>query len=288
MRKKTNKAFSLVELSIVILIIGVLVAAVGQGMDLLADARVSAARVLTQGSRVNGLKNLVVWYETTSEKSFDSAESVDEADITNWYDINPQATSKNNLQQNTLANKPKYVENCIGSLPCVRFDGTNDFMDSISSIGGISGGGLSVFAVVRFEGLAGAAEHSVVAAGSSWSPGYVFNLKGVFSNQIAFQNPNGSVPTFSSARNGTNYLIEAINYQSTASMWVNKVAVTPQAAPAMVSLEAINVGSFNNAAIGGRGRYLNGRIGEIIIFDRPVSEKERSAIVDYLSKKWKL
>lgn len=66
MRKKTNKAFSLVELSIVILIIGVLIAAVGQGMDLLADARLNAARVVTQGSRVSSVKSGNTWSQGQS------------------------------------------------------------------------------------------------------------------------------------------------------------------------------------------------------------------------------
>lgn len=68
MIKKPNKGFSLVELSIVILIIGVLIAGVSQGIDLLQDSRLAAARMLTQSSRVNSIKNLVTWLETTSEK----------------------------------------------------------------------------------------------------------------------------------------------------------------------------------------------------------------------------
>ncbi len=60
MTKKLSKAFSLIELSIVILIIGVLIAAAGQGLDLLRDARVAAAQMLTQSSRVGSLKNLIL------------------------------------------------------------------------------------------------------------------------------------------------------------------------------------------------------------------------------------
>ena len=82
MIRKPNKAFSLVELSIVILIIGILIAAVGQGVDLVQDSRLSAARMLTQSSRVNSIKNLVTWLETTSEKSFDTTEAVDASTVT--------------------------------------------------------------------------------------------------------------------------------------------------------------------------------------------------------------
>lgn len=76
MIKKANKGFSLVELSIVILIVEVLIAAVKQGIDLLQDSRLTAARMLTQTSRFASLKGLSLWLETTSENSFSTAESI--------------------------------------------------------------------------------------------------------------------------------------------------------------------------------------------------------------------
>ena len=96
MKKKLSKAFSLIELSIVILIIGVLIAAAGQGLDLLRDARVAAAQMLTQSSRVGSLKNLILWLETANSASIANSEMVDGGTVSTWYDNNPQMRDKNN------------------------------------------------------------------------------------------------------------------------------------------------------------------------------------------------
>ena len=48
--KKYQKAFSLVELSMVILIIGILIAGVSQGIDLYEDFRINTAKTLTLNS----------------------------------------------------------------------------------------------------------------------------------------------------------------------------------------------------------------------------------------------
>ncbi len=124
MRIKPNKAFSLVELSIVILIIGVLIAAVGQGIDLLQDGRLTAARMISQSSKVSSISGLVMWIDATSDKAFITSEiDGDTASISAWYDVNQQSISKNNFLQPTLTSKPTYKANVINGLPVVSFDG---------------------------------------------------------------------------------------------------------------------------------------------------------------------
>ena len=63
-----KKAFSPIELSIVILIIGILIAGVTQSSRLIRQAKLKTAQTLTSGA--DG--------------------------VTTWYDINPQSSSKNN------------------------------------------------------------------------------------------------------------------------------------------------------------------------------------------------
>ena len=75
MKNFHKKAFSLVELSMVILVIGILIAGISQGIDLYQDMRLATARSLTQNSRVGRIDNLELWLETTTEKSFDNMRS---------------------------------------------------------------------------------------------------------------------------------------------------------------------------------------------------------------------
>ena len=75
--KRKNSAFSLIELSIVILIIGILIAGVTQGSKLYIKFKIATAQALTRSSPVNGVKDLAVWYETSLTESFNSTDSID-------------------------------------------------------------------------------------------------------------------------------------------------------------------------------------------------------------------
>ena len=65
--KKSSSAFSLIELSIVILIIGIIIAGITQGSRLVTKMRVASARALTQSSPVTSIKGLMMWLETTMD-----------------------------------------------------------------------------------------------------------------------------------------------------------------------------------------------------------------------------
>jgi len=135
-----KKAFSLIELSIVILIIGILVAGITQSSRLIRQMRLSSARSITQSSPVSTIKDLIVWLESTSEKSFDDAEEENGLTVTNWYDLNPQGSFKYNAKANNVADKPTFIENGINGLPVLSATGSqvmliNDLTDSFSQSG---------------------------------------------------------------------------------------------------------------------------------------------------------
>lgn len=100
--QKNKKAFSLIEISIVILIIGILIAGVTQSSRLVEISRISSARTLTKSSPVHSIKNLAGWYEATLEESFDleiDPESTTGSKVANWYDITSTSNEKNNASQ---------------------------------------------------------------------------------------------------------------------------------------------------------------------------------------------
>ena len=99
--KNKSSAFSLIELSIVILIIGVLIAGVTQASRLVRQSKITTAQTLTQSSPVNSLKGLVLWLEPTMEASFQDSQKVDGGALTKWYDVNPQPTISNTFTAST-------------------------------------------------------------------------------------------------------------------------------------------------------------------------------------------
>lgn len=150
-----STAFSLIEISIVILIIGILTAGVTQSSRLIRAAKMSSARSMTQSSPASSIRNLALWIESTSEQSFrvnnlsPTAPNDGEA-VTVWNDINPQTTSKITF---TSGGSPKYEEDLINGLPAVCFNnancgnGTTDHFTTTGFSDLTSG--ITIFAVIR-------------------------------------------------------------------------------------------------------------------------------------------
>jgi prepilin-type N-terminal cleavage/methylation domain-containing protein len=282
-----KRAFSLVELSIVILIIGVLIAGIGQGIELVQDARLSSARMLTQSSRVNSLKGLILWLEPTSEASFSSTETSDNSTVSSWNDINPQATVRNNATQTGASSiKPIYIEKGINNLPILRFDGVAQYLNYDGSA--LVNSDYTIFVVEKITNLS--------------SKGYF--LAGIDSTanarlHIGYRPDSNNKITQAHYGNGNDLDYTPPSYVMAPAMhsfWFstsggkkywNNGGVTPEASASTASQSAALV-SYNGAkiALNGTTECYKGDIAEIIIFSRALSDKDRQAVESYLSKKW--
>ena len=278
---KANKAFSLIELSIVILIIGILVAGVTQSSRLVKQFRVQAIRNLTINSPIPSIKDLMIWLETSLEKSFIEAEAQNNNPVSIWYDINPTTTDKNNATASSSANYPTYIDNVFnGVIPALRFDGVNDFF-SFNSIGMLNSN-YTVFMVEqrRTAGinqffLGGATSGNFHIGYSSTALIRAGKYGGINSDFFDYPIPAYSTPmprihTFlHSATIGKRY-------------WING-GVNPEG-----SSNNTSVLTFYNAVIGHTEGtwFYNGDIAELIIFTRALATDERMAIEDYLAKKY--
>jgi len=138
---KKNKAFSLVELSVVILIIGILVAGVTQSGRLIRQIKLSTARSITASSDVASIRDITAWFEASTEGVFTdingNTDVEDKVEINIWRDTNPQKSKGDKPQLINTASgaKPKYVSNGINGIPSVYFDGGADKAGSFPSDG---------------------------------------------------------------------------------------------------------------------------------------------------------
>lgn len=73
---KARSAFSLIELSIVILIIGIVIAGIIGGNYLYNKTILSSARSLTQSSNLRTFRELYLWLETASDSSLNENDKV--------------------------------------------------------------------------------------------------------------------------------------------------------------------------------------------------------------------
>ena len=100
---KLKNAFSLIELSIVILIVGILIAGVTQSSRLINQMKLSSAQSITRSSDVISINDMVFWAETSLENSLTNSSGGFQMDnggaISSWNDINLRSSNKINLGQ---------------------------------------------------------------------------------------------------------------------------------------------------------------------------------------------
>jgi prepilin-type N-terminal cleavage/methylation domain-containing protein len=130
MNKKLKLGFSLIELSIVILVVGILVIGITQGSRIMREAKLKSARALTTSSPINSIPDLAIWLDATSAKSFD--DSTNNVNIQNWYNIDPRDTNGKKATQATAGNRPTYIDKAINGLPSIRFVRANSKYMSVA------------------------------------------------------------------------------------------------------------------------------------------------------------
>jgi len=292
--KKNLKAFSLVEISVVILTIGLLIAGITRGLDLYQDFKITTARSLTQNSPVGRISDLSIWLETVSLKSFDKNEAVENAEISKWYDINPTLTIRNFAYNNNQNAKPTYDGNGINNLPTIKFDGVNDALISniydttptnnityfvVTKRLPVYNYNTSSFSLIERDALN---DDKLMAFGEHTGNELRPRVDNVGAGYIT-PHPGNNNP----------YIASCIFTGTTNTIYLNGVKSNYANSRAFPITNNFNI---NRIVIGSRWSYVNeadnftasynGNIGEIIFFSRALSESEHSLIINYLRKKW--
>lgn len=280
------RAFSLIEISIVVLIIGILIVGVTQSSRLVAQAKVNSARTLTQSSPASSIDGLMFWVESSSPQESFSNEDIEDTDtITIWNDINPQNSNRNNL----TGTFPTYSTDGINAIPALTFDGTDDALSS-ANFANISTGTVSVFAVIRLP--------ASLANGTIVSKGTNFELKATSTGTWEMCGGGTCYASTASATANASYIVSAI-YNNTSSAndtsgsedtlgGVNifqngvNIAQTDTTTSLSASANSLTVGNVAT----GTDDFLEGNLGEVIVYDRSLKQEERQSIEEYLSKKW--
>jgi prepilin-type N-terminal cleavage/methylation domain-containing protein len=292
---KKSSAFSLIELSIVILIIGIIIAGVTQSSSLLAKAKLQSAQVATKSSPVAGISGLAAWFEPTLDESFLSSESEEGSIVTQWNDINPQSSSKYFLihpdPDNTI-NTIYRATSGAGGLPSLDFsiDGPALLLSKASDSSGCCTGftinpeAITMFIVYlapdsnntgyltmynqRFaNGYTNNSEYSIIVDRYVYFNNSIVDQE--FSSYIAA--PNAAVPEIASVTSN-GYDIN-LHINGTSFIYGNP-------AQRISSADYSNSFFLLSAALS--------KISEIIIFDRPLKKEERQSIEDYLGKKYSI
>jgi len=279
---KNKNAFSLIEISFVIIIISILIVGSLNGIEMVKKAKLTTAQSLTEQSVVGQIKNLLIWYETSLPRSFIETESDNGLKISTWRNINPDALISNNATQTVSANQPTFFDNRFNdAIPGLYFDG-NDFFNFIGNE--LVRSSYSVFIVEKrmssgalltmIGGQTTAVNSNLILAYRSST----VITQAHYGNDIDF-----AIPAYTSPIARMHSFLFNSTYGK--KYWLNG-GFTPDKADATQTASLI---AYDNAWL---GRYIDyfyfGDIAEIIIFKRSLNSEERMSVEAYLSKKYNI
>ena len=294
---KNNKAFSLIELSIVILVISLLVVGVTKGSRLMSEAKLKSAQALTSSSPVNAMTGVVLWLDATDASTIATGTTYGNPDdgslVAKWKDHNPQLvrSSQNELAAVADVNRPKYIKNGINGLPTLSFDGS-DYLTSSNSAIASAKTGYTMVAVwqsnIITNGMIFAQGGCTTGVNDGNSAGmYIKSNANIASWGCGASGDFAGTTSVYSAK--TPYIAVAQVNKNLASnrmsLYLNGTAqsgIQPSAflplisAPIFVGAESVS----NN--------FFNGYISELIVFDRSLTSAEIVDVQGYLSRKYSI
>ena len=118
--KNKISAFTLIELSAVIVTIGILIAGVMGATGLVKKSKIAAAQSLTKASPIAGINDNALWLESSAESSFKDTETSTGDAVTTWYD---QKNAVNKSSVVAVGTGPTY-SNTINYIHAVKFSGS--------------------------------------------------------------------------------------------------------------------------------------------------------------------
>jgi len=291
-------AFSLVEMSIVVLILGVMLAGIFNYNNFVLKASLVSARKITKSSTILRVEDLALWLDATAQNSFKSDELTntiflndisDKQTIGWWQDVNLQKVypARLNFTSNNLTNRPKYHVSAINNLPALYFDG-NDILraEKLQTSTIASQNEITIFIVQNIKSSNLATYTISSSTQTSANAGERIMLNAYYNNNFYFDfgNYNNS-DRVAKTYNSTFYLakpqvISAIKNSSSSSFYINSKLENTTS-----TTSELNTSLDRYLEI---GTSFDGYIGEILIYNRALRVKERMLIEQYLMKKWKI
>ncbi len=291
-----KKAFSLIELSVVILVIGILVIGVTQGSRIMNESKLKSARVLTDGSPVNSMSGLVLWLDATDNSTIATGTAGsgvyngnpdDNSDVTDWKDRSPHTTNPKIVSAATSGGRPKYIKNGINNLPTLQFNGSANYLQNNT---GVIASAKTTYTIIAVWQSSLLSSNRMIFGQTGASAACNGTYAGILTNGTTIRHRGcggGYDATHMSVVSNTPYIAISVVNKNNSNWSVMHLNNTNSAATATLGvLESgpITVGGY----IDGSGGFFWGYISEIIVFDRAINNEEIAAIKEYLSKKYSI
>ena len=284
--RKNRKGFSLIEISVVILIIGVLIAGISQASDMIDEAALKGARTASRGSRIPRVKDLVLWVDAVSDGgSLTSVnkQAVDGDTVTQLKDFNPNSNAKL-----TLSGSSTFSSNKISGLPGITLSGASPNNFKLTTRFDNSTGEYTIYLIYQPVALPASGAVGVILEKRNATSGvFPYRLEIDSGGFYRYSNSN-SVVVYGSKKalaGKTNLIKISRSLSGAVVLEVDGSIASGTSASFIGNNDELIIGAQNGTAI---TNYVNGRIGELIIYERDLVLSEETDIENHLYKKWKL
>ena len=298
MKNKKLSAFSFIELSIVILIIGIMIAGVVSASRLVGEYRLTSARNTSVSSSIASITGLVLWLDVTAPnrvKNTSDADAVDGDRVKTWTDNSPQINPQVAFTQIATGKGPLYKNEGINNLPTMHFRGDADTASEASS-GPVAGclstpynaslnsSTFTMFVVYNSLLEVNSGKFGSIFASNGSNTGTSF---GKIPSNIRFGSGTGSAVTATQNTVNINqaYIGTLVRNSTASTLYLNGTSVDSDTADYSInssSSSSVGCGAVDSTA----ADYFNGYVSEIIIYERELKAEERKSVEKYLSKKY--
>lgn len=206
--------------------------------------------------------------------------------VSKWPDL---SINNYNIAQASTTMQPKQIQNLLNGHALIRFDGSNDYLDG-DDILDFELNSQSVF----FMGRSNNNNATFIAKNNSSAGlnGYSFHTN---SGILNFLYNDGTLRSISDTFSLSKYHIISANnnrIENKNKLYIDGISIgysNINGAYSMSSSFKFLIGAFNNTSGSTpplAGFYLNGEIGDIIIYNTPLTDNQRQTIETYISNKY--
>lgn len=287
---QANKAYTIIELSIVLVVMGILLIGVTSGSAIVNLAEITYVRSFSSNAPFLKNNNLTIWFDAAQENAFSVisgskynaiASPSDQTIINRWNDTKTsQQNNKVNVSQSNSTNSPIYLRKAINGLPGIYFDNNDKLsISNVSPLQLFSDGKASIF-IVQTDRISNARKYI------SWNNGDAqeISILNTTNGQTVFRFGGEAATTSAPVTPvGNSRIISYIKNLNSIDIRVNGRGFAlnaPNNFPGRLSNSTPAEFSVGDSVLGS--------ISEIIIFRDALSSQDISDIEKYLSEKWRI
>ncbi|GDX36634.1 hypothetical protein LBMAG18_11450 [Alphaproteobacteria bacterium] len=296
MKKNFKKAFSIIELGVVILVITIILSLIRLTENYFAQNKIDNANKYTQDSVVKSTSDLILWFETSDKSSFSEIEQEDLSAVSSWLGSSQFAQQPISFEQKITNNRPNFIKSAINNLPAIEFNGVNSFLE-LNLTDQLIFKNISIFLVNSSKNFVND-QSTIISFKTNDNKFSLNNIKkeNFYNLQFTIDNNSKTVEQFNLTKDlsiKTPIIIEASVSETVINFKINNQFVN-QFTHNFTSdnINKIILGAYqtyqSNQNINNvdYANFLHGQIAELIIFNRQLTAQESQEINQYLQKKW--